>query len=237
MLCWFSLDLFSLWFILFIQVLFGKPDQGDLLLSSSNKYKMTSRALRKLKRQELPPEETLDSSEDEQPNQKKFNAFELLQPLDHLQEQHSDEDDNPESVDAIEPATTHKLTQTSKSKKKRSKASKNTQKEPTSLVEIDSILKELDSISDSLPMQQEMSETLKSKNSRLDLLSIDSRYLDPDAELKRMFGSLVVQDAGRKKRFTRTAKRQILASFKDTWPRMTKLGLNMDVLKTEGGAR
>lgn len=83
------------------------------------------------------------------------------------------------------------------------------------------------------PIISEQQETVLLKN----ILGVVAVYLDPQVELKKMFGSVAVEEKAKKKgRRKRTiVKDGMLVKFKDTWPRLSKLGLSMEVVRVEGG--
>ena len=68
------------------------------------------------------------------------------------------------------------------------------------------------------------------------ILGILPQFLDPQLELKRMFGSVAIEAKAKQKGRRRVpVKDGTLAKFRDTWPRLNKLGLSMDVIKTDKG--
>ena len=77
------------------------------------------------------------------------------------------------------------------------------------------------------------------------LLSVDRRHLNVDAEIRRMFGAGATRDGGHRggggppRRGATLYRKTVLAAAKDTWPRFTKIGLQMardtDADRTDGG--
>ncbi|OZJ05674.1 hypothetical protein BZG36_01441 [Bifiguratus adelaidae] len=65
------------------------------------------------------------------------------------------------------------------------------------------------------------------------LLAVDIRYLDAEAEMKRMFGSRVVNSEQRAKRQTRL-KRHLLATPRVDWPTKAPSGIGMEPVEMEG---
>ncbi|XP_065340572.1 ribosome quality control complex subunit TCF25 [Cloeon dipterum] len=68
-----------------------------------------------------------------------------------------------------------------------------------------------------------------------ELLSIDNRNLNPNNELKRIFGVKIVQSEQRKKSRTRTHLRNTgIVTPKDTWPIIGKQGITMRYCEQKG---
>ncbi|KAJ3182612.1 hypothetical protein HDU87_007950 [Geranomyces variabilis] len=97
------------------------------------------------------------------------------------------------------------------------------------LDEIDRTLRELNE------KYGEVSATTQERNVAVNvksLLSVDPRALDADAEMRKMFGSRVVNDEIRRKKYIRTGKRTALAAPREHWPKPERLGLSMELLDT-----
>ncbi|KAJ3114487.1 Transcription factor 25 [Physocladia obscura] len=86
------------------------------------------------------------------------------------------------------------------------------------------------------------SQTLTAKKKK-DLLGIDLKLLDADAEMRRMFGSKIVADEIKNKKYKRgrvatginnmTGERTYLVTPRDGWPRLqTKIGISMNMLQS-----
>lgn len=69
-------------------------------------------------------------------------------------------------------------------------------------------------------------------------LGVEHKHLNPNNELKRMFGSKLIQSEARKKRNqrARTLKSTWLVQPKENWPQIGKQGLSMKLLETKDGA-
>ncbi|TPX62643.1 hypothetical protein PhCBS80983_g00289 [Powellomyces hirtus] len=100
------------------------------------------------------------------------------------------------------------------------------------LDEIDRTLKELNEKFGELPAAL---PEIKVAQAAKSLLAVDPRALDADAEMKKMFGSRVVNDEIRRKKYIRSGKRTALAVPREHWPKAEKLGLTMDLLDTRNG--
>ncbi|CAE1313418.1 Transcription factor 25 [Acanthosepion pharaonis] len=64
------------------------------------------------------------------------------------------------------------------------------------------------------------------------LLNVEHRNLNPDNEMKRIFGSRVIQSEQPHKRAKRGRSTTWMATPKDTWPMYSKTSLTMSVLET-----
>nr|CAG8581408.1 12221_t:CDS:10 [Entrophospora candida] len=62
-------------------------------------------------------------------------------------------------------------------------------------------------------------------------LTIDTRLLDADGEMKRMFSSSIVDGEIRSRNYARAVKKTYLAKPRQTWPPIVKAGLGMELLK------
>lgn len=68
-------------------------------------------------------------------------------------------------------------------------------------------------------------------------LGVEHKHLNPSNELKRIFGSKIIQAETRKKRNqrVRTLKSTWLVTAKENWPQIGKQGLSMKLLETKDG--
>lgn len=79
-----------------------------------------------------------------------------------------------------------------------------------------------------------------SRHSTRPLLTVDKRFLNANAEMKRIFGSSVVRAEQRKKVTHSSRSRRvqtILAVPRDTWPKMDKPGLTMTPVEYKDGCQ
>ncbi|KAI1307678.1 Transcription factor 25 [Mortierella claussenii] len=65
------------------------------------------------------------------------------------------------------------------------------------------------------------------------LLAVDTRFLDADAEMKKMFGARVVNSEIKDRRYAKVAKKALLAQPRDTWPVRKASGLSMEIVETD----
>jgi hypothetical protein len=172
------------------------------------------RALRQ--KPKLPPEPQQESDEESDFEATPRNNFSLLQTDSSTESEQEDEQEH----------DTLPVVQVPKASSGKSKASREEQ-DDTNWEKLLSDFKQDQSVVE----DQEEIVSLKQ------ILGVNAMYLDPQLELKKMFGSVVVEEKAKKKgRRTRPiVKDGLLVKFKDTWPRMTKLGLSMEVIRVEGG--
>ena len=178
---------------------------------------MTSRALRKLKKDALQDIPSLNHQEEEEEEIKvKPNLFSHF-----LEDEQSQEDTiSSEENNSSSPIVT---TRKNKKKKKKKPIVHQESKEEEEQEDLDALLEQMEFHA----VDGESSSIESSKRVVKSLLSLDSRFLDADAELKRMFGSIAVSQA-QSKRSSRNKNKFLLANPTDTWPRMSKLGLDME---------
>ncbi|KAJ3040613.1 Transcription factor 25 [Rhizophlyctis rosea] len=215
---------------------------------------MSSRAYRKLLNQKnalpvAPPSDeesdtgSIASNEEDEvatASAREQNLFDLLnageeeEPVDEQE----DESDTPPAPVIEQPTSPT----TSKSEKKKKKKNQSKGKAPAVEAaqeededEFDRTLRELnekfgETSTDSTPAKRAGADEVKT------LLGVDSRMMDADAEMKRMFGSRVVNEEIRKKNYVRTPKKHLLAAPRAQWPRMERLGLSMELVESKDGS-
>ncbi|KAJ5760190.1 hypothetical protein N7520_007346 [Penicillium odoratum] len=193
---------------------------------------MSSRAIRKLLReQELQKAEQLnETSDDDTPprlSKPKFNAFDLLNAGDD--DNDDNEDGDPEDyveepvVQAPEPVPEPTKPKSSSKKKKKKKAKK-TPAEPREEAEDDDELDEIDRALKDLAVRGQSAGTdlsaAPSSNQDVsfpkttdELLSIESKFLNPTNEMRRLFGNVALenfdQDAGAGRRRDRNREEAV----------------------------
>lgn len=201
---------------------------------------MSSRALRKLQGNQDIKISTQDDDLDEKENNQESvcsssNPFLLLEDDDANCEEHSEEEKQ-------ETKTNVPVTGNRKKKKKKKKIREKTndkKEESEALNDIDSTLQEVEQIlggKNSAYIQDTDQSTLTS--SMKALLTVEHKNLNPDIEMKRIFGSRVVQAeiSRRQPRNSRLRKRaNWLTIYKDTWPAISKTGLSMSLKENRNG--
>lgn len=214
---------------------------------------MSSRALRKLHGNQdldiIKNGQNTDEEEEEEheslvtckkKNRKPINPFLLL---GEEEDEHHSEENNEE--DAVAPDQTSKPevqegATNKKKKKKKRKKKKSAEKEvdneddeiEASIKEVNRILENSGHGAESLIMRV---DTVN--DSQKALLMVEHKNLNPDNELKRIFGSRVVQaESSRRRQRNMPMRRRTswLATPKDTWPHIGKTGLTMSLKETQG---
>ena len=198
---------------------------------------MSSRALRKLQRQQeeqqqLHAEASDDDTLDNQASPPKFNAFDLLGAQDE-EDDHESEASAAEEQPVEAPRTTPPPSQPSKSKKKKQKKKKSKKSTPTNDAkrsetatkdgsELDEIDRALQDLSIQRGQRREHPEsssaelTDETDEKLCALLAIEPRKLSSINEMKRLFGNVVLEGRGEG---TQSAGRR-----RDRHPRAIDLG-------------
>ncbi|GAB5588492.1 hypothetical protein Unana1_03392 [Umbelopsis nana] len=226
---------------------------------------MSSRALRKLQKDQglAHLAESLSTYSDDRDQQDESdeepehvtsskpakNLFDLLDEgneSDHIEEEQKDDaEEVPVQLVATSPskkknkkkkgkrAQKGQVTDTSKSTSP-SSGSKKADVGDMTLEELDQLLRKesrgkTGKIADAPAANESVSAALRQ------VLSVESKYLDADAEMKRMFGSKVVNKEMRERSHGRVLKKTRLASPKVDWSPYSQQGLSMKVLDSQDG--
>jgi len=160
------------------------------------------------------------------------NAFSLLL-NDSCSESEVKEDDDQESsrTDA-EPVNNKK-----KKKRKKKTGKKIAARSSEDNLEVDEVEASVRWVEDALGPAPVQAEPLPDKPHPLrEVLSIENKHLNPENEMKRIFGSRVVQTENRqKKQRGRTVLRgSILVTPKPSWPNASRAGLSMRTMEKDG---
>ncbi|KAF9965620.1 Transcription factor 25 [Mortierella alpina] len=185
----------------------------------------------------IPAPVATKSSKKKKNKKKKSAASVTANPFSALK----DEDDDPSAKDTqssspVEPADAEDGTTSAKSKnkskkKKKGKAVSKTLEE-MSIEEFEKSLQQMN--------QQLGSMTSTGESSRgpslaplKQLLAVDTRFLDADAEMKKMFGARVVNSEIKDRRYAKVNKKALLAQPRGTWPVRKASGLSMEIVDTD----
>ncbi|CAG8729259.1 2558_t:CDS:2, partial [Acaulospora morrowiae] len=184
--------------------------------------------------------EVLEEEESDHEPPKK-NLFDLLnQDDDDVEDQNSEE--NEDKIQEKPPVVTVSTTPSKKKKKKKNKgaSTKNVAEEPDkksktgkkveemSDTELERLIREVsDKFGSSSPnVSAEGGSAAASKSSSaspsIKFLTIDTRLLDADGEMRRMFSSGVVDREIRDRNYSRTIRKTTLAKPRQPWPPITK---------------
>ncbi|KAI8883452.1 DUF654-domain-containing protein [Backusella circina FSU 941] len=218
---------------------------------------MSSRALRRLQKNKL-DEVSVDSEEEEEEvveskPVKQINPFDLLNEGDDDddEEEEEEEEEDVEKVERKEEAKIEEeeeeeeeeekpVANTSKKNKKKNKKNKkkgsndNASKKDTedmSMKELDKVLKEMNQKSGKKSNNNNKNGNSESQKQ---LLSINYRNLDAEAEMKRLFGSHVVNSENRATQ-GRILKKSKFSTPKSDWAPYKRNGLSMEVVETKDG--
>ncbi|XP_073975114.1 nuclear localized protein 1 isoform X3 [Rhodnius prolixus] len=218
---------------------------------------MSSRVLRKLGLQgekELnclgddgsDTEADFSSSSGAKKKQLNINRYDLLNQQSHSESEVKEDDDHETagSLNAQEGAIDLKDATRRKKKKKKKKPCKipsNTRSSEDniedeverSVREVNELLGEMQEVG---PAHYSEASTM-SPNARKSVLSVDHRTLNPNNELRRIFGSKIIQNEQVKKRGRNRGhlRSTWLVSPKENWPQIGKPGLSMKLVETKNG--
>ncbi|KAG2232357.1 hypothetical protein INT48_007372 [Thamnidium elegans] len=151
------------------------------------------------------------------------------------EEKREEEEKIPEPViekPVVEKASSKKSKNKKKNKKnnKSDTSSKKKDEEDISMRELDKVIKE---INKKAPKGNKNNKNLNTEERR-QLLSVNYRFLDAEAEMKRLFGSHVVNSENRASQ-GRVIKKSKFASPKSDWPPYKRNGLSMENVETIDG--
>nr|CAD7197798.1 unnamed protein product [Timema douglasi] len=206
---------------------------------------MSSRVLRKLQGDKDFPNKLVDEKnsdldsdlENNGAKKKKplnVNRFNLLTQQSHSESEVKDDDDHETevSLDVREPMEEgHDASRRKKKKKRRKKVeTKASRRSSEDNMEADDIY--------DLPLDPEMPESsqlpsMESASSINELLQVTRKSLNPNTELKKKFGSRIVEGERSKRRGRGYVKSSWLVSPRDNWPPATKIGISMKYIETK----
>ncbi|KAI8997029.1 transcriptional repressor TCF25-domain-containing protein [Pilobolus umbonatus] len=198
---------------------------------------MSTRALRKLQKIQSPVSVSRSDSEEDVVEEK---VVKQINPFDLLNEGNEEEEEEEESIEEIEEEKPVIKSITEKppsknSKKKNKKKKGKYEGTPAKKVE-DISMKELDKVLKDMNKKSNANSTANSTSSDVcrDLLSVNYRYLDAEAEMKRLFGSHVVNTENRVSH-QRTLKKSKFTTPKSEWPPYKRNGLSMELTENKDG--
>ncbi|KAG0373867.1 Transcription factor 25 [Mortierella sp. AD032] len=179
------------------------------------------------------PVATSASKKKKNKKKKKAAASTASNPFDALQD---NDDDNAAPTGAEEIVTSPVSNEatsvaTAKSKTKKKKKGKAVVKsmEEMSVEEFERSLQQMNQQLGSLSTDGETSRRA-SVTPLNHLLAVDTRFLDADAEMKKMFGARVVNSEIKDRRYAKITKKALLAQPRGTWPVRKASGLSMDIV-------
>ncbi|CAO3567638.1 unnamed protein product [Mortierella alpina] len=185
----------------------------------------------------IPAPVATKSSKKKKNKKKKSAASATGNPFNALKDENEDPSaKDTQSSSPVEPADAEDGTTSAKSKnkskkKKKGKAVSKTLEE-MSVEEFEKSLQQMN--------QQLGSMTSAGESSRgpslaplKQLLAVDTRFLDADAEMKKMFGARVVNSEIKDRRYAKVTKKALLAQPRGTWPVRKASGLSMEIVETD----
>ncbi|KAK4512793.1 uncharacterized protein ATC70_003500 [Mucor velutinosus] len=210
---------------------------------------MSSRALKRLQKEQLPAiapeksdEEVVDSEEEDHVESKpikQINPFDLLNGDDDDVAEEEEEDEaeekQAEEIKKPEPVNVKSFNITKKNKKKNKKKNNKSDNQSNntddmSMEELNRVLKQLGKKSSKATKSNQNFNT----EERRQLLAVNYRHLNAQAEMKRLFGSHVVNTENRASQ-GRVLKVSKFTTPKSDWPPYKRHGLSMEVVETKDG--
>ncbi|VEN40375.1 unnamed protein product [Callosobruchus maculatus] len=217
---------------------------------------MSSRVLRKLqgdKDKELVDE--VSDTETDTPvssgakrKQLNINRYDLLNQQSHSESEVKEDDNETEAAKSCEGGEReqHDLKRKKKKKKKKSGKHANTQRSSEDNADIDEVERSVREVNrllgESYASKVSTSTNIKPDKlaHRKNILSIQHKHLNPNNELKRIFGSKIIQtEHKRKNRGGGRAhiKSTTMVSCKENWPQVGKCGLSMNYVENKDGVQ
>ncbi|XP_045462875.1 transcription factor 25 [Harmonia axyridis] len=208
---------------------------------------MSSRVLRKLQADKELVEEVSDTETDTpvggtRKKQLNINRYDLLNQHSHSESEVKEDDNETEAPIDVVDVMTQEVKRKKKKKKKKGKyvSTQRSSEENPDIDEVERSVREVNkllgetydpNISAALPLQK--CERTNSKG----VLHVQHKHLNPNNELKRIFGSRIVQTEHKKKnRGSRTYSKAIwMSSCKENWPQVGKSGISMNLLESKDG--
>ncbi|KNC83332.1 hypothetical protein SARC_04427 [Sphaeroforma arctica JP610] len=213
---------------------------------------MSSRAFKRAQQAQQLQQESVqhdaeDESDDESPvvSKKPGNAFAMFLATDGDGAQSDDDDDGPESITdeeidkQPEPNPNARKKKTKKKKKGRHAASvtvnsvPDDEQEALSDDDLDAQLKKMELLDQQTNVQDEQSpkeKRGKSETERYNVVAVNRNFLNPENEMRRLFGSSTINEQARNRTGNRTRyiRKFWLCQPKPTWPPWANPGLHME---------
>ncbi|KAK4877302.1 hypothetical protein RN001_009808 [Aquatica leii] len=211
---------------------------------------MSSRVLRKLQGDndlneelsDIDPESDLPVSGGARRKQLNINRYDLLNQQSLSESEVKEDDNETEVTNAHDGDDNHEsFKRRKKKKKKKSGKHSNIQRSSEDNADVDEVERSVREVNrllgeNYIPVVSSLrpEKTVQVKKS---ILNIQHKYLNPNNELKRIFGSKIIQSEHKRK--IRGARGHVrttwLVSSKENWPQAAKLGLSMSLQETKPG--
>ncbi|EFA01445.2 ribosome quality control complex subunit TCF25 [Tribolium castaneum] len=212
---------------------------------------MSSRVLRKLQGDKDIVDEISDTETDipvsggARRKQLNINRYDLLNQQSHSESEVKEDDNETEAAKSCEGDPNHEAVKRKKKKKKKKSGKHvNPQRSSEDNADIDEVERSVREVNRLLgeshlpkttsapPFNTKHEKNVHNKN----ILSVQHKHLNPNNELKKIFGSKIIQaEHKRKNRGRGHTKTTWLVSGKDTWPQVGKSGLSMNLLENKQG--
>lgn len=180
-----------------------------------------------------------------------INRYDLLNQQSHSESEVKEDDNETEAAKSCEGGTPIHENAKRKKKKKKKKSGKHSSTQRSSednadideversVREVNRLLGETQTIKLAAPCENRSEKTIKGK----DILFIQTRHLNPNNELKRIFGSKIIQTEHKRKnrssgcggRGSSHLRSTFMVSCKENWPPVSKCGLSMNLIETKNG--
>uniref|UniRef100_A0A1B6CWB0 Transcription factor 25 n=1 Tax=Clastoptera arizonana TaxID=38151 RepID=A0A1B6CWB0_9HEMI len=189
-------------------------------------------------------EADLSSSGGAKKKQLNVNRYDLLNQMSHSESEVKEDDDHETtgSLNAHENNLQGKDAIRKKKKKKKKKPGKgpcNARSSEDNIEdEVERSVREVNALYGDLAQPTPLVADSSTNFPKRSILTIEHRALNPNNELKRIFGSKVIQNEQSKRRGCRSRghlKSTWLVSPKENWPQVGKPGLSMSLVRTENG--
>ncbi|CAH1169502.1 unnamed protein product [Phaedon cochleariae] len=212
---------------------------------------MSSRVLRKLqgdKEKEFPDE--VSDIETDTPmsggarrKQLNINRYDLLNQQSHSESEVKEDDNETEAAKSCG-GETHEIKRKKKKKKKKSGKHTNTQRSSEDNAEIDEVERSVREVNRLLgetytPEATATTSVKQDKSTiRKNSLSVQHKHLNPNNELKRIFGSKIIQSEHKRKNRgggRGHVKTTTMVNCKENYPNPSKSGLSMNYIENKNG--
>ncbi|KAL1518069.1 hypothetical protein ABEB36_001750 [Hypothenemus hampei] len=215
---------------------------------------MSSRVLRKLqsdKDKELGENDNISDLELETPiggaRKKQFNVnrYDLLNQQSHSESEVKEDDNETEAAKSCEGENVHEsVKKKRKKRKKKSGKQANTHRSSEDNADVDEVERSLREVNRLLGKHTDVSvvnqRTHEKTSQRKTLLSVQHKHLNPNNELRRIFGSKIIQ-AEHKRKYRGGSRAHMKTTFMATchpnWPHISKSGLSMSLLEFKDGCQ
>ncbi|KAK9885935.1 hypothetical protein WA026_013812 [Henosepilachna vigintioctopunctata] len=208
---------------------------------------MSSRVLRKLQAEKDIVDEVSDT-ETETPvggtrkKQLNINRYDLLNQQSHSESEVKEDDNETEAPKSCEDIN-QEVKRKKRKKKKKVAKHVSTQRSSEDNVDVDEVERSVREVNKLLgetydPDVSAAIPTPKTeRNPSKGILHVQHKHLNPNNELKKIFGSKIIQSEHKKKsRGSRTYSKAVwMSNHKENWPQIGKSGITMSLLETKNG--